>query len=790
MAGTASAVIANTTFAYNRATADGGAIGLWNDATLHLTSVIVKGNTAKYAGGVDVEGNATLHLRETDLMENVAAQSGGALYAGQNSSVFAVSSTFFNNTAQALHGGGMFASDTSQVLLQHTAFNYNHAVAGWGGALMVNGSAVLNSTRGIVTRNVAAYGAGVYSGGQAQVTLSACMFDRNLAVDWGGGVYLDGSSVVKAQGCSFEGNTAGTDSNGGAAAASENASGFFKDSYLAGNKAGYGGALSLGGSTQLVMFNTTLIDNRARKYGGGLQVVNGAGVNMSNCHLINNSAAEYGGGINALDSSRMFLRGPMQGLGNVAQYGGFISLDGSAAADVEDARLVDNQSRDGGGMLYALNQSSAEFRRCLVTGIHQQDADGAAAYLDGSVTLTLSSCTLSDLYARRGGGVAVYGSSSARIFNTTVQDTAAEDWGGCMFLSNRASVLWVGGSIVGTYANAGGAINALGNSRITFVGTEVVNATARDDGGGALYIENNATANITDCTFRHCRAVKGGGAVLIKDNAHAHLQGCNLSFCSSTPVGGGALDVFGTAEVTMHKCMLFNNTAAAYGGAILVDESARLVADGCEVAMNSCDDQGGGIACTANSSLVLLNSTVHRNIAPKGGGLALLGAANLSMLGTKVENNHATSWGGGIVLESTNFSLAQIRSAVRHNQAPGDADVSAMPTNLLLSNTSNIEGFVSRLKSNEGLVNVTLLATGPQGLPSGDVAVHASLDSVVVLTLRTGADGTVLMPVKLRKPPGKFCQWKWITWHAFKPAATRRAVSTSSAHSSTQLGAT
>lgn len=750
---TASAAIFNTTFAYNSATGDGGAIVLWDNATLHLTSVIIRGNTANYAGGVDVEGNATLHLRETDFMGNVADHSGGALYAGQNGSVLAVSGTFLNNTAQSLHGGGLFADDTSQVLLQHTTFHDNHAVAGWGGAMMINGSAVLNSTQMTVTHNVAEYGAGVCLGGQAEAALADCMFERNVAIKQGGGLYFDGTSVVKVQGSSFQANTA---DSGGAAGASEDALGAFTGCYIARNKAQSGGGLSLQSSAHMVISNTTLIDNHARQNGGGLEVAGGACMNMSHSRIVNNSAAEYGGGINAYDSARMFLRGHMQGVGNVARYGGFIAVGGSVVTDVEDARLVDNQSRDGGGMLYALNNSVASFRRCLTTGTQQPNSDGAAAYLEGNVTLTLKSCILSDLYARRGAGVAMYGTCSAHIYNTIMHDTAAEDWAGCMFVSNRASVLWVGGSIVGTYANAGGAINAVGNSRITFVGTKFVNATARDDGGGALYIENNATANITDCTFRGCTAVKGGGAVLVKDTAHAHLRGCNLLQCHCTKVGGGALDAFGTAEVTMHDCRLFDNTAVGYGGAIFVDEYARLVADGCEVAQNSCDDSGGGIAGIANSSLVLLNSLLHRNVAPKGGGLALLGAANLSMLGTKVQKNRATSWGGGIILGSANFLSAQIRSAVHHNQAPFDADVSALPANLLLSNTSNVESFVSRLKSDEGLVNVTLLVTGPQGLPSGEVKVHASLGSVVMLTLKTGADGLVTMPVKLRKPPGKF----------------------------------
>jgi hypothetical protein len=67
---------------------------------------------------------------------------------------------------------------------------------------------------------------------------------------------------------------------------------------------------------------------------------------------------------------------------------------------------------------------------------------------------------------------------------------------------------------------------------------------------------------------------------------------------------------------------------------------------------------------------------------------------------------------------------------------------------------SSIENFVSRLGGDDGLVNVTLNATGAQGRPAERVLVVASLDGVVLQPNYTGADGIAVMHVRLRKRPG------------------------------------
>jgi hypothetical protein len=108
-----------------------------------------------------------------------------------------------------------------------------------------------------------------------------------------------------------------------------------------------------------------------------------------------------------------------------------------------------------------------------------------------------------------------------------------------------------------------------------------------------------------------------------------------------------------------------------------------------------------------------------------------------------------------VALGSDNFTVAQVRAVVHGNWAAGVApDIFVLPTTLVIINSSNVERFVSRLHTDEGLVNVTLRTTGAQGLPSEGIPIAASVDGVVLARNTSGADGFAHLLVKLRKPPG------------------------------------
>jgi uncharacterized protein YheU (UPF0270 family) len=117
-----------------------------------------------------------------------------------------------------------------------------------------------------------------------------------------------------------------------------------------------------------------------------------------------------------------------------------------------------------------------------------------------------------------------------------------------------------------------------------------------------------------------------------------------------------------------------------------------------------------------------------------------------------------SSFGGGVVLSSSSFSLAQVHASVHNNTAPFGSDMVVRPTAISTITNNTVEGFVSRLGTDAGHLNVTLLTTGVQDLPSEQSPVHAVLDGLVVANDTTGPDGLVTMRVKIRKPPGTWCR--------------------------------
>lgn len=131
------------------------------------------------------------------------------------------------------------------------------------------------------------------------------------------------------------------------------------------------------------------------------------------------------------------------------------------------------------------------------------------------------------------------------------------------------------------------------------------------------------------------------------------------------------------------------------------------------------------------------------------------GKAAVAMLQTKVIHNKASSSGGGVVLESDKFDVGQIRVAVHGNQAETAPDIDVFPTSMRITNSSSLERFVSRLNSDEGLLDVTLQLRGAKGrLPSEGVAIVAVLDRVVLASATNGSNGVAHLLVKLCKPPG------------------------------------
>lgn len=372
-------------------------------------------------------------------------------------------------------------------------------------------------------------------------------------------------------------------------------------------------------------------------------------------------------------------------------------------------------------------------------------------------------------------------------YDTTLADLASGADGGGLFMGGSCqgcSALLVNSRFVRNAAGGSGGAMWIGNGTVILHDALLVDNKAEET-GGALFVDNGARVSATGCKVQGCRAMHGGG-LITTGKSQVKLAKCTFQNCTSDLVGG-ALAASDKARLQMRSCVLDSNSAGNGGGAIGMDGSALLLADNCVFKHNRClfvlSSRGGGIHCQQNASVQLTSCFISGNTAEDGGGIYVGRNAALSSRRTKVEGNKASNRGGGVVLGSENFNVVQVRAAVQSNQAGNVApDVFVVPTKMFTTNSRTVERFVSRLNSDEGLVDITLRVMGAQDLPSEGIPIAAHIDDVVLATAKSGLDGLAHLLVKLRKPPGTS------RWAARGLVILRYANSTSMSVSAASVG--
>jgi predicted outer membrane repeat protein len=589
--------VTHAVFTKNSATGTygGGAMGVWDDATMTIVDANMTANTATFGGAIDMRENGTLRLHSSSLSGNTAAQSGGALYLKGTCSAVVTMCTFANNTAREQDGGAVLLIQLANATITASRLINNRARSG-GGVFCSNSSVRVVASN--LSGNRATLRGGALAGeGNATITVDNCALDANQGPR-GGAVAVIDAFLVRLDRCAFKGNVAGE----------------------------YGGGVFVGGKTRVTMLSGRLINNSGNLEGGAL-VVTG--------------------------SSRVVLSGAIAGRRNTASKGGFASLDGTSQLEVSNGTFEGNYaSANGrGGLLYLLDKAMAKLTGCYVTGsMYQPDVYGGAFNMDGNATLTLSLCTVDGMHAQRGGAFAVFGNASVNASNFTISNCTAVNEGGGIYSASVNRQAWRGGILRDMHARTGAAMCIMGGD-VHIAGTTFVDATS-SDGGGALNVDLATHVALDQCTIQDCTAVDGsGGALLLQGDARVSLVDCNISDCRTQMYAGGAIAGHGNVSVVLQHCRLLGNRATTCGGAAYVQNTARLVATSSNITDNVCSDRGGGVCASGDASFSLQGCTVSQNSADVGGAFSLSGQASMDLTLTVVENNSAIFlwWRCGVV---------------------------------------------------------------------------------------------------------------------------------------------
>lgn len=446
---------------------DPGASAIANQAAVDAIGAIriadstVSGNySTQIGGGILNAGHGTLTVERTTITNNTTEAGGGGLYT-TGGTVTVSDSTFSGN--EAADGGGLYSAGAVNDV-------------GLRPRLTVSGSTFEGNT-------AHASGGGIYSAGDATVTLTDLTFSDNTAGDDGGGLSTAGRTSLDAARLTFAGNEAGNEGGGAWTATTRLVT--IADSVFTGNAAGVPevdeGALSL---------------NEAG--GGGLYIENGP-VNITGSTFEGNTASGEGGGIR------------MDNLGDVT---------------MTDSVIRRNHSEMFGGGIEN-SATRVTFERLLVEN-NRAEGDGGGIYNSSSGLFTILDTTVSLNSGASGGGMA-----NAPDNHTVIRRS--------LFLRNtaRTPVLTVDGDLENM--GYGGGIYSLADGESLIENTTISGNTAAM-GGGGIFHDADGPLELVHVTIWRNSAPRGGGVGVVEtDFSQPVPPKANISVIARNSIIGGSL---------------------------------------------------------------------------------------------------------------------------------------------------------------------------------------------------------------------------------------------------------
>ena len=158
-----------------------------------------------------------------------------------------------------------------------------------------------------------------------------------------------------------------------------------------------------------------------------------------------------------------------------------------------------------------------------------------------------------------------------------------------------------------------------------------------ENGGGAIYIEKDASLNIFNCKFLNNKSTSDGGALFNKGNIN-NLERC--SFENNYSVSGGAIANFNSMTIFR---TIFKKNESVNGGGIYNYHDASLTLLNSKIRENTSELGAGGIY--NYGTLNIEESNFRKNNSDLGG--AILNYGKTKIRGTNFRENSA-SFGGAV----------------------------------------------------------------------------------------------------------------------------------------------
>ena len=292
----------------------GAAIYAYTDFTMSFEGSEFIGNYARYGygGGVYAYSTGSSEFTDVTFDDNYAYYGGAGVYAYYTyGDVFFEGCTFNENTA-LYYGGAIHSSAYNNIIITDSTFTYNESQYSYGGAIYnYYSNLTIRRSEFTANRSLESMGGAIYSyyyySAAPDLVIEDSSFSSNEARYHGGAVAsLYNRYEIKRS--SFHVNDTEGNGMGGAIFTQDTHSGLVLESSFTGNNAGYGGAVysdyAYSGTDQWL--NNIFVENTAN-IGGAMVFSKSDVTSIINNTFVGNSSVEAGGNLVLVDSGVEFV---------------------------------------------------------------------------------------------------------------------------------------------------------------------------------------------------------------------------------------------------------------------------------------------------------------------------------------------------------------------------------------------------------------------------------------------------------------------------------------------------
>ena len=351
---------------------------------------------------------------------------------------------------------------------------------------------------------------------------------------------------------------------------------------------------------------------------GGAQGMKLRGItgSLTAVEIANNRGDEMGGGIAITDSANINLTSVMI-TENQGTDGGGLYLDASSQAVLTDPWIANNEATTSGGGVYSAGKIQLTGAEMIE---NTAEVHGGGMYATGLSPEVVDSKIWGNTAGSNGGGIAVNSASvgsgvNPRIFATELWINQAGGDGGGVWMNASGEYYLKKILVVLNSAEGDGGGLWVSGGRPTNTFLRVWHNEAGNDGGGALFAENNGGQTRRSSFGGNIAGSTGGGAVHRDANANHPVRAVRYIENSAETGGGLVIDGDANKRNTVSNVDVVGN--AGGGVSIVNSDAARLL--NAIVAMNTGAAVTADDASASGATLKYINT--FGNLEPYDGAL-------------------------------------------------------------------------------------------------------------------------------------------------------------------------